>query len=251
MSLLSLQKDFRSWLLSADTDAAERCASGRAAGLGIYQNNYRSQLVGCLEGSFQVTRRWIGPSAFHRAVVRHIEDVPPSSWTLDHYPNDFPQTLGRCFPDDPEVAELATLELALEQAFVAPDQELVTTEKLESADWDNAVLRFTQSLQVHDVHTNAAAIWSALTDDGTPPAEDLEVLGDSVLLVWRKGIQSQFRAAAPIESRLLTLARAGYRFSVLCQQIEGDDEIRARIGGECLGTWLATGLIVGISESKT
>lgn len=250
MSLLSLQKDFRSWLVSADADAAERCASGSAAGFGIYQNNYRSQLVECLEGSFPLTRRWIGPSAFHSAVVRHVGNVPPSSWTLDLYPLDFPQTLRQCFPDDPEVAELATLELALEQAFVAPDEELVTPEQLESVDWDNAVLRFTQSMQVHDVHTNAAAIWSALTDGEAPPAKDLKVPGNGVLLVWRKGVHSQFRVAAPIESRLLTLARAGYRFSVLCQQMEGDDEIRARVAGECLGTWLATGLIVGVSESR-
>ena len=54
-------------------------------------------------------------------MVAHVARVPPSSWTLDAYPRDFPATLAPLYPDDPEVAELAVLELALAEAFVGAD----------------------------------------------------------------------------------------------------------------------------------
>lgn len=246
MTLLALQRDFRSWLQRADRGAAERIAPGKDAGFGIYQNNYRAQLAGCLEGSFPMTRTWIGATAFHEAIVRHVEEVPPSSWTLDLYPLNFPQTLDRCFPDDPEIAELAKLELALEQAFVAPDEQPVGPDDLAAVDWDHAVLRFTSSLQVHEFRTNAAAIWSALADEQPPPAAKREVLESSVLLVWRSGFNSRFRTTDRQEARLIANARAGCRFNNLCELIDGDDAVRALVAGRLLGNWISSSLITGI-----
>ncbi|MDY7525197.1 DNA-binding domain-containing protein [Sphingomonas sp. 10B4] len=119
--MLTLQRDMRAWLVAADADAANRYGSAAAAGLLVYQNTYRAQLVACLEESFVQTRAWVGGEAFHHAIVAHIERVPPTSWTLDAYPRDFPATLALLYPDDPEVAELAWIEYALGEAFVGPD----------------------------------------------------------------------------------------------------------------------------------
>ena len=49
MSLLALQRDMRAWLICEDTPAAKRLGVDAAAGLRVYQNNYRAQLVACLE----------------------------------------------------------------------------------------------------------------------------------------------------------------------------------------------------------
>jgi hypothetical protein len=56
----------------------------------VHQNNYRLQLIACLTESFTYTRGWIGGEAFEAAAAAHIDRVPPSSWTLDAYPRDFP-----------------------------------------------------------------------------------------------------------------------------------------------------------------
>ncbi len=143
MNLIELQRDMRAWLTCEDAAAAARFGDEAAPGLRVYQNNYRAQLAACLEESFEHTRDWIGGEAFHRAIVAHVDRVPPSSWTLDAYARDFPATLAILYPADPEVAELAWLEMALGEAFVAADADALAADDLAAVDWDRAVLRLT------------------------------------------------------------------------------------------------------------
>ena len=139
MSLLALQRDMRLWLTREDGDAAARLGADAAPGLRVYQNNYRAQLAACLGESFERTRDWIGGEAFHRAVVAHVDRMPPHSWTLDAYGRDFPATLAALYPADPEVTELAWLDMALGEAFVATDAVALTADDLDDIDWDDEV----------------------------------------------------------------------------------------------------------------
>ncbi len=251
MSLLALQRDVRSWLIDEDAAAAIRIGEGAAPGLRVHQNNYRSQLVACLEESFGRTRDWIGGEAFHEAVVAHIDRVPPSSWTLDAYPRDFPATLAMLYPDDAEVAELAWLDCALGEAFVGPDAEALTADSLADVDWDRAILRFSPTLDIADLTTNATAIWSALTADEVPPA--VELLPEAgAILVWRQGMAAQFRAIDRSEQRILLSARAGLSFADLCLatvDAHGEEEGIARAGA-MLGQWIRDGLISAIDIAE-
>mgnify|MGYP002835384385 CR=1 FL=1 len=56
--------------------------------------------------------------------------APPSDWTLDAYPAGFPATLAHIHADSPEIADLAWLEIALADAFVALPGGLGTLEEL-------------------------------------------------------------------------------------------------------------------------
>jgi hypothetical protein len=237
MSLLSLQRQFGGWLRDGDADAAP-------SGMRVYQNNYRASLSACLEDSFARTRAWIGEGAFEQAMIRHIHRVPPSSWTLDAYPRDFPDTLDLLYPDDPEVAELAWLELALAEAFVAPDAQRLTQADALNLDWDNTVLRFSPTLDFRRVVTNADAIWSALASKTLPPPA-VRLDSPHVLLVWRRDLISQFRLIDAREDQALALARSGVPFARLCDAIvaaEGEEEGVA-LAGQWLGRWLADGLL--------
>ena len=60
MMLLDLQRDFRLWLASGSETAARRIPGAHEAGLAVYQNNYRAQLVGCLEASYPLLRARMG-----------------------------------------------------------------------------------------------------------------------------------------------------------------------------------------------
>jgi len=141
MSLAQLQRDFRAWLVDGSDDAARSFGAGAAAGLTVYQNNYRAQLVGCIEQSFPRVHAWLGDDAFLRAAITHIDSHPPGAWTLDVYARNFDETLTALFPDNPDLHELAWIENALSEAFVAPDAEPVSIDALSAIDWDSAQLR--------------------------------------------------------------------------------------------------------------
>jgi hypothetical protein len=249
MTLLALQRDLRAWLTDADAGAAQRFGASAAPGLRVYQNNYRAQLVECLEASFAQTRAWIGHEAFLAAAVTHIDRVPPSSWTLDAYGRDFPATLAILYPDDPEVIELAWLEFALETAFVGLDSSALTMADLAEIDWDRVALRMNPNFDLGDQATNATAIWSALAARETPPAvERLDVAG--AVLVWRRGQVSCFRTVHQYERQALVHLAAGLSFAELCQKAVdafGEQEGVAR-AGRWLACWVNDGLVVGFEE---
>jgi hypothetical protein len=250
MSLLVMQRDMRAWLTAESETASTALGADAAPGLRIHLNNYRAQLVACLAESFERTHAWLGGAAFEAAAATHIDRVPPSAWTLDAYPRDFPATLAALYPDDPEVAELAWLECALGEAFVGADAVTVTPAEIAAIDWDSAVLTFTATLDLGALTSNAPAIWSALNQGEAPPA--VECLPEpGAMLVWRYGQMSRFRAIDQLEMHAVLHARGGTPFAQLCELLVlslGEAEGIARAGGY-LGQWVADGLIVGASVS--
>jgi Putative DNA-binding domain len=247
MSLRALQRDMRAWLHHGLDDAPVRLGHAALPGLRVYRNTYRAQLIACLEESFAQTRRWIGDDDFLSLCIAHIGRVAPSSWTLDAYARDFPATVAALYPADPEVAELAALDLALGEAFVATDATPVAIGTLAGIDWDDATLRFVPSLNLLPARTNAGAIWSALMQDETPPAACLlpETGG---YLVWRQDQRSCFRTIDAVEVGALVAMRAGGTFGTLCVRLvetlgEASGVTRA---GELLGLWLRDGLVSAV-----
>jgi len=252
MSVLAMQRNFRLWLDHGDTFAAARIGERAAPGLLVYQNNYRAQLIACLDEAFPHTRDWLGGEGFHEAMVAHIERVPPSSWTLDAYPRDFPATLAMLYPGDPEVAELAWIEQALAEAFVGPDAGVLTPARISAIDWDSAVLHFTPTLDHAPLTTNAPALWAAMDGGEAPPAA--EILAEpGAMLVWRHGLVSRFRAVERAELDSLLRARTGTPFPDLCRALVeslGEEQGVAR-AGQLLGSWIAEGMIVSIEDAQS
>jgi len=247
MSLLELQQDFRAWLAEASDEAAERFGEAARPGLSVYQNNYRAALTACLSDTFERVRLWIGEDRFLSTAAAYIDVTPPHAWTLDAYAQGFPESLRALFPDDPEIAEIGWLDLALSEAFVGPDATPIGSEALGSVDWDHAVLQLAPTLRTAGFVTNAAAIWSALESGEAPPA--IQCLAEpATLIVWRKDMVSCFRPAEPFELLSLDLARGGASFGAICAALvdrrgpeEGVADAAAMLGG-----WIRDGLIVGI-----
>lgn len=247
MNLLALQRDFRAWLAEESEVAAERLGASARPGLGVYLNNYRAQLIGCLSESFERVRLWLGEERFESIAAAHIDLTPPHAWTLDAYATGFPDTLERLFIDDPEIAELGWLDLTLSEAFVGADAEPVEPAALGSVDWDNAVLRLTPTLATREFRTNGASIWLALSAEETPPAVE-RLPAPATIIVWRKGFVSCFRTAEAGEARALELAREGASFGRLCAILidEMGEEEGVATAGALLGRWISDGLIVGV-----
>jgi hypothetical protein len=247
MNLLALQRDFRAWLAEESEEAAERLGAGARPGLGVYLNNYRAQLIDCLSDSFERVRLWLGEERFLGIAAAHIDLTPPHAWTLDAYAACFPDSLERLFPDDPEVAELGWLDLALSEAFVGPDADPVDPATLAGVDWDSAVLRLTPTLATRCFTTNAAAIWSALSAEEAPPAAQ-QLPGPTTMLVWRKEHVSCFRTAEPGETGAIGLAQTGAGFAAICAGLieELGEEQGVAAAGALLGQWIRDGMVVGV-----
>lgn len=247
MTLAELQRDFRTWLVTPSDGAAQRFGAGAQPGLAVYQNNYRAQLVGCLEVSYPQVRRWLGDDAFREASITHIERRQPHTWTLDHYGRDFAETLLSMYPRNPDLQDLAWIEWALAEAFVAGDAAPMPADALAHVDWDNARLKLTPSLSLHTATTNADVIWEALeADTDVPEGAILQAPGGFV--VWRRDFTSLLKRVDAIEYAALLSVRDDDRFEALCDKLVGrlgENEGVAR-AGTLLADWLSAGIIVDI-----
>jgi hypothetical protein len=245
MKLADLQRDFGTWLVAPDHALAQRL--GPDARLAVYQNNYRSQLAGCLEHSFPLLRSWMGEDAFLGMAVRHIDTCPPRGWTLDAYADGFQQTLEQAYASHPDLHELAWIEHALNTSFVAADAAPVTADQLATLDWDEAVLRLTPSLQLRAATTNAEAIWSALWEQ-RPPPEGAMLAEPGGLVVWRRGHTAVLRHTEALEYAALRQLREDGSFAALCDWLADclGDEAGIAQAGALLAHWLGAELITGI-----
>ena len=248
MTLAAVQRDFESWLRTGDDDVAARFGDRAQPGLLVYQNNYRAQLVACLTDIFERVQSWLGETAFLAAVAKHVDQTPPTRWTLDAYSLDFPATLSGLYADDPEVAELAWLDWALSDAFVGADAPPLSPERLTEIDWDQAVIQLTPTLRLGPATTNAAAIWSALSADTMPPGAEL-LPHPAQLLVWRQDHVSCFRTIETAEMRAIQQVQAGASFASICATLiaeQGETDGIATASG-LLGQWLRDGLVTEVS----
>lgn len=242
MKLADLQRDFQRWLVHAAPDAARRL--GPAAGLAVYQNNYRGQLVACLEHSYPQLQRWIGAEEFHRAAVRHIDACPPHAWTLDAYADGFHTTLAAHFPRNPDLHELAWIEHALSAAFVAADAAPLQLAALADIDWESARLALTPSLRHRPATTNAQAIWDAVWEGvEAPQGEMLSEPGGYI--VWRKGLQSMLRQLDALEYEALCHLQQHGSFAAMCELLAGrlGEEDGVARAGALLAQWISNELI--------
>ena len=244
MSLAELQAGFRRWLELEDEAAASCIGVHDARGLPVYLNNYRAQLMGCLETSYPLTLSWLGEVHFRAAAARHIERNPPRSWTLDDYAEGFAASLAAELPDHPQAAELAALEWALAQAFIAHDAPALAVGHLASTDWEQAQLRLVPSARKVALRTNAPEIRSALAREENAPAaavaDDLRIF-----VIWRQDMTCCLRPLTQDEASLFERLEQGLRFAALCEELVGalgTDAGLARAGG-LLAQWASDGLL--------
>ncbi len=252
MSLLDLQRDFRSALLHQSDDIRRRLDGKADAGLGVYRNAYRARLRECLRETYERTWAWLGDARFDALAQRYVCANPSESWTLGDYGGRFARLLSVEAPDAPEASELAALEWALRTAFDGRSAPTLNANDCEAIDWDGAVLRFTPTLSLLTVATNCGAIWAAISEGRTPP--DAQLLpAPAALLVWRKNLSPQFRTIDGQELLALRLCLSGVSFGEVCRlaaRHRSDVDVVTELG--CLlARWLCDELLVAAAADET
>jgi hypothetical protein len=246
MKLAALQQAMQRDL-ALGADAGFAALVGDHPGVRVYRNNYCGQLHECLRDTYEQCWAWLGDECFAAVADGYIDSHPPTGWTLDAYGHAFDAFLAVRFPGDPELCELAWLEWSLRRAFDGADSTPVDPATLGRIDWDKAVFGFAPTLRLGTMTTNAAAIWTALSEERHPGAVAILPVPATVL-VWRQDLAPHFRTLDPGEARVLHLARAGQAFGTICATLAQDmaQDEAAALAGACLGQWLRDGLIIGI-----
>lgn len=250
MTLLAMQRDFRAFLTDQSDAFAGRVEQDAKAGLAIYHNAYRVQLLDCLRETFEKLHAWLGEDAFIAAAKAHIESTPPSGWTLSVYGEGFDRTLTDLYPADPEVADLAWLEWTLSRAFEGPDAAPLPAAELGALNWDTALITFTPTMRIGKATTNAGAIWSALSRGEHPPAATI-LPEPAATLVWRQGLTPCFRSIETVEHNAIATLSRGQTFGGLCATLmeEHGHQAGIELAGQLLGQWTREDMIMAVTCS--
>jgi hypothetical protein len=145
--------------------------------------------------------------------------------------------------------ELAWIENALSEAFVAPDAEPLPFAALAAIDWESARPLLAPSFMSLAATTNAERIWSALSD-GTQAPEGEILAEPGGLIVWRRGFTSCLKQVDALEREALLHLQENASFAALCDLLVdrlGEDDGVARAGA-LLANWLVSELIIGVES---
>ncbi|MDE1917506.1 MAG: putative DNA-binding domain-containing protein [Sphingomonadales bacterium] len=247
MNLRDLQSGFIHYLLDEPSTVPQAVHGEAEAGLAVYHNAYRSQLVDCLKDSYERLWAWLGDDGFEAAARHHIALNPPHSWTLGDYGHGFAATIATLYPDDPEVTEIAALDWALRRAFDGPDAAAFDLSRLAQVDWDEAVITFVPTLDLLPVKTNCGTIWNAIAaGEDVPGAAMLPAPG--WVRVWRVALQPHFTTIEQAEVDAIRLAASGLSFARLCDRLAQDMGMDSAVeaAGRYLASWVQDGLIADI-----
>ena len=245
MSLATLQRAFQAAVVAEDGTAG----TSSEPRLAVYRNAYRARLLECLRSSFDKTWTWIGDQAFAAAACHHVIAHRPHSWTLDDVGHGFDATLAELFPGDPEVAELAWLEWAMQEVFSARDIRVIEpgafaarTAGYTEADWSVLRLHPIPAIETHAVVTDCVALWTAI--DANEARSDWSLDSRQTALVWRENLRPRCRLIDTAEASSLARIARGASFGALCEELVAElGPQGVETAGTFLGRWLLDGLL--------
>jgi hypothetical protein len=233
----------------ADTLVREDARLSTVERLDIYADMYFYRIRDCLKDDFAAVHAVIGGAPFHNLITDYLLVHPSTHFSLRYVGRHLPafvrnHTLGTQWP---YVADLASLEWTILEAFDAPDAEPLDPDALAAVPperWPDLRFTLTPSLHLLDVGWPVHEIWRQ-AQAGEQPAEPQPVA--TCLRVWRQDLRVFHRPIDAAERAALRAVRAGAPFAPVCEQIveahgEGEGSTRAF---NLLSAWLADGLLIG------
>lgn len=201
---------------------------GGSARLDVYQQAYSARLVGALRDNVEVLARALGDEAFDALARAYLAAHPSTEPSIRWFGHRLATFMDQCnaagdgLVPHPALADLARLEWALRAAFDAADGPVIGRTALAALPpeaWPGLRLQLHSSVALLPLQWAVGPAWQRLRaaapgDDPTLPAP--EPLAHTVL-VWRRGLDTQWRSLDPLEAGLLQAAAAGQPFAALCE----------------------------------
>jgi hypothetical protein len=189
--------------------------------LAIYSQAYKIRLTEALASTLPRLQQLMGKDQFAVLASDYIDTCPSQFPSIRWFGGELPALLGRLFPEQPWLRELAGWEWAIAAAFDAADAEPVGIEALAAVapdSWPALQFEFHPSVQLLPMRTNAPLLFKTLTDDGLLP-EGMELDSPQPWLIWRESLKTQYRSLAADEAAALEAMRNGGTFETLCDTL--------------------------------
>jgi hypothetical protein len=238
-----------------------RAPDGGAARLDVYRHAYRARLVGALRDNFEVLVRALGDDAFDALAEAYVAAHPSGQPSIRWFGHRLAAFMDRSAVDDDglvahaALADLARMDWALRGAFDAADGPVIGRDALAAvpaAAWPALRLQLHPSVRCVPLQWAVEPAWHVLREqaDGVEPELPAPAPLAHSLLVWRRGLETQWRSLADAEAELLQALADGDDFGALCERAAGlvddaDQAVPLVVGA--LQQWLADGLVSGFS----
>ena len=240
---------------------------GGAARIDVYHHAYRARLASALRDNFEALARAMGDEAFAALAGAYLVAHPSQQASIRWFGHQLAGFMDDCLAagappaledlvPHPALADLARMDWALRGAFDAAGGLVIdraTLAALSGDAWPGLVLRLHPSLQTVALSWAVEPAWHALRN--TPAGDEPELPAPEplahTLAVWRRGLETQWRALSTADAALLQAAAAGQPFGALCELAAElvDDEAQAvPLVAGTLEQWLADGLISGLAR---
>jgi hypothetical protein len=254
--LAGLQREIRDKQLGENVDAKELIASPppRCQELSSRRvcTAYGLQLSEFLTCEYSMLRKYLGDLRFHEMaqgfIAANPSNEPNARWYACHLPSYL--KTARQFIDQPEIAEIAQLENALNAAFDGPEAPVVTMAEvaaIDPADFGNARFEMAPTLHRFSVSTNVSSLWASLKCGVNPPVPE-NFREPAEIMVWRQGSGARFRILGKEEAIAVDCACQSLPYKVICEVIAAFDEgedAAVRAAGYLRG-WLEAEIISSI-----
>lgn len=233
-------------LPSATLSAVER--------LGIYNNMYLARLEEVLEQDYSTVRSLVGHDAFKAIVAGYVTRHPSRHWSLSELGCRFADYL-RHEASDLEhadlLAEVATIERAIEEVFEGPRAETVTPEQWQAFPpdlWAEARITLHPNIRLFEFAYPANTLLQSVLDSLDWRWPDPE---PSRLLVYRREYTVWRSDLSPGEYATLCALRdkktLGEAIECAVEATDGDDEVVMRELGRWFQHWTAIGLFSAVA----
>ncbi|HYR17851.1 MAG TPA: DNA-binding domain-containing protein [Myxococcales bacterium] len=212
----------------------------------IYSEMYLFRLVEALREDYPLLARLLGEEEFFSVCAAYVRAHPSRHPSLARLGAALPGFLRDRAVPRPDLSDLAALEWARAEAFVAPDAAALDETALRSLGEDPASARLTlvPSIRLLSLGYDAAALWADLEALRQPgPA----LPGPTWLLVWRKGFEVFHAEVSPEELAALSAVQRGATLGEACEAFAAlADPARAAL--DALASWSGERLIARIDR---
>lgn len=252
-NLAKTELDFRDWVIAGKTDIHPTIVDSKQVSrdlrLDIYREGYSLRLIEVLENDFPVTKVLCGDD-FETLARDYIDAHPSTSFSVQNFGKNFsgffrnrslnglnnaalrtalysdwiPEQVRDdmgCETQSLLPAEMAAFEWAMETAFLAPDQTILTVEDLQhltETTWPEVVFHFTDSVQCLAHYHHIGELWLAVDSEAAlPDVTRSETLQQT--LIWRQGFDAHFAVLSDKEVALYECLCAKQSFAELCESM--------------------------------
>ncbi|MBL8940542.1 MAG: putative DNA-binding domain-containing protein [Archangium sp.] len=251
MSLAAQQEQLWQWIVgdAAVRDTALLVKAGALSPderVNVYAEQYWLRLRDVLRGEFEHVRAVLGDDDFDVLAAKYVKAHPSTHFSLNWLGQHLPSFL-RAQPVDgaPFLADLAELEWARSQAFIAEDSPVVSAESLSVVTPETAAtVRFTltPSVRVLQHAFDIRPLFRAIAD-GASWSEIAMPPSPTALVVFRQGFTVFHDAVSSAEAEALTRAMTGATLPELCEAFAEFGDEAASHAFQAIGSWVNEGMV--------